>query len=80
MTVFATFLDRVVDRVLRVADVADRARAQALGPGVVFLLLDVTGRLVEQLLRLAQTIAVRELGIDRRVVGERLAVVDRRLA
>ncbi len=47
-------------------------------PVVVFLLLDVVRALVEQLHRGLEAVVVADLGVDRRVIVERLAVVDRR--
>ena len=70
---------RFVHRVLGVVDVTVRAAAQARGPRVVLALVDVGRRLVKELLGLAQAIAIREVRVDHRVIGERLAVVDRGL-
>jgi len=64
----------------RLADVADGAGAHALGEGIVLALLDVLRGLLEQVDRGLDPIAVMGLGVDRRMVVERLAVVDRRLA
>src|SRR5256885_1593257 len=44
-------LDRFLDRVFSLADVAHSATAQALGPVVVFFLLDVASRLQQKVHR-----------------------------
>src|ERR1043165_8562643 len=71
-------LDRLAASPHRFADVADRPAAQAARETVVLALLDIARRLVEQLDRRADPVAVAQLRVDRRMVLERLAIVDRR--
>src|SRR5262249_33676300 len=73
-------LERLARERDRLADVMDGAAAQALGKPVVLALLDVAGRLLEQVARRLDPIAVAQPGVDRRMVAQRLAVVDRCLA
>src|SRR5205823_12588123 len=53
LAVFLAVLDRFLHRVLRVADVIERAATRGLGPAVILAALDVTRGFAEQLHRLA---------------------------
>src|SRR5579863_2588029 len=75
--VMAAVFHRIADAELGIADVTDCAGTEAFRPRVVLALLDVLRGLVEQALRLLEAIAVAPLRIDRRVIVERLAVIDR---
>jgi hypothetical protein len=61
----------------RLAQVAERAAAHAAGVRVVLVLLDVARGLVHQVDRAVQPVALVAIGVDRRVIGQRLAVIDR---
>ena len=70
--------DCLADGLLGGADVLEGPTAEAVVPAVVLALLDVGGCPVQQLAGVAQPIAVVKADVDRRVILERLAIVDRR--
>jgi len=70
---------RLLDVVDRVVDVLERAALEALGDVVGLALLDVGARGAQELEGVLEATAPLEAGVDRRVLADILAVVDRGL-
>jgi hypothetical protein len=69
--------DRVIHVVDGAVDVSERALLQALRKAVIFFMRDVLAGLVQKLARTMQTAGVIQAGINRRMIVQVFAIVDR---
>ena len=70
-------LDQVFDNAVRFVDVFQGAMTQAMGKTVIFLLFDIVMGRVEQLQSPMIAASVSHVGVDRGMVIQILAVIDR---